>query len=74
MDAADEEETEASRALLKRECDNLLSEIARLEMSRGMQNKRLKNVMNLVSVCPISMPSQLPMRHVQGLRHCQYCR
>lgn len=49
MDAEeDTDEKEYSHELLKRECDTLLSEIERLEMSRGMQNKRLKNVMNLV--------------------------
>ena len=46
-------EKEASRNLLNRECDTLLSEISRLEMARGMQNKRLKNVMNLVSISTI---------------------
>ncbi|KAH8829102.1 hypothetical protein DL96DRAFT_1596644 [Flagelloscypha sp. PMI_526] len=37
-----------SRRLLEQECYNLLSEIERLEMGRRMQDKRLKNVMNLV--------------------------
>jgi hypothetical protein len=48
MDALSEEEREFSRGLLERECKNLLSEISRLEGSRSMQDKRLKNVMNLV--------------------------
>jgi hypothetical protein len=38
------------RKLLVQEAGNLLSEIKRLEMSRTMQDKRLKNVMNLVSI------------------------
>jgi hypothetical protein len=42
-------EKETSRELLIKECDMLLSEIERLEMSRDMQNKRVKNVMDLVS-------------------------
>lgn len=55
MTAKEKEESrqamkDSSDALLKRECDALLSEISRLEMARGMQNKRVKNVMNLVSV------------------------
>jgi len=48
--AIDPEVAASEKELLNRECDTLLSEIARLEMVRGMQNKRLKNVMNLVSV------------------------
>ncbi|KAJ7757026.1 hypothetical protein B0H16DRAFT_1662496 [Mycena metata] len=42
------EERAFSRGLLERECKNLLSEISRLELGRSMQDKRLKNVMNLV--------------------------
>ncbi|KAF7329843.1 hypothetical protein MKEN_00247700 [Mycena kentingensis (nom. inval.)] len=48
MDALPELDREASRRVLERECKNLLSEIQRLEGSRSMQDKRLKNVMNLV--------------------------
>ncbi|KAJ7031642.1 hypothetical protein C8F04DRAFT_1110130 [Mycena alexandri] len=48
MDALPEEERTFSRGLLERECKNLLSEISRLELGRSMQDKRLKNVMNLV--------------------------
>ncbi|KAG7445230.1 uncharacterized protein BT62DRAFT_897935 [Guyanagaster necrorhizus] len=48
MDNVPEEEKQFSRTLLEKECRNLLSEIGRLEMSRRMQDKRLKNVMNLV--------------------------
>ncbi|KAG6848829.1 hypothetical protein H0H93_013650, partial [Arthromyces matolae] len=38
-----------SKAVIEKECNNLLSEIQRLEMARTMQGKRLRNVMNLVS-------------------------
>ncbi|KAF7292873.1 hypothetical protein MIND_01186300 [Mycena indigotica] len=49
MDALPKDSDRAfSRGLLERECKNLLSEIQRLEGSRTMQDKRLKNVMNLV--------------------------
>lgn len=48
MDACPEAERVFSRNLLERECKNLLSEIDRLEQGRKMQDKRLKNVMNLV--------------------------
>jgi hypothetical protein len=37
------------RDLLHEECNNLLSEINRLEMSRVMQDSRLTNVMHLVN-------------------------
>ncbi|KAF5343049.1 hypothetical protein D9758_011150 [Tetrapyrgos nigripes] len=37
-----------SRKLLEKECNNLKIEIERLEAMRSMQDKRLKNVMNLV--------------------------
>ncbi|KAK7441985.1 hypothetical protein VKT23_016263 [Stygiomarasmius scandens] len=37
-----------SRKLLEKECNNLLTEIERLEQARDMQDKRLKNVMHLV--------------------------
>jgi hypothetical protein len=37
-----------SRKLLEKECNNLMIEIDRLEAMRSMQDKRLKNVMNLV--------------------------
>ncbi|KAK0460693.1 uncharacterized protein EV420DRAFT_1533668 [Desarmillaria tabescens] len=48
MDNLPEGDKQFSRTLLEKECRNLLSEIGRLEMSRRMQDKRLKNVMNLV--------------------------
>ncbi|KAJ7788296.1 hypothetical protein B0H14DRAFT_2949200 [Mycena olivaceomarginata] len=48
MEALPEEERARSWRLLQRECNNLLSEIGRLEQARSTQEKRLKNVMNLV--------------------------
>ncbi|KDQ62116.1 hypothetical protein JAAARDRAFT_449616 [Jaapia argillacea MUCL 33604] len=45
--AYDPETRETSHTLMKTECENLLSEIDRLERSRVMQSSRLKNVMNL---------------------------
>jgi hypothetical protein len=44
------DEKTKDRRLLEQESHNLLSEIKRLEMSRTMQDKRLKNVMNLVGL------------------------
>ncbi|KAH0579219.1 hypothetical protein H2248_003369 [Termitomyces sp. 'cryptogamus'] len=38
---------ERSKGHMEKECNNLLSEIERLNMARSMQIKRLKNVMNL---------------------------
>lgn len=40
---------ESYHRLLDKECTTLLNEIARLEMTRAMLNKRLGNVMELVS-------------------------
>ncbi|KAG6828451.1 hypothetical protein H0H92_007936 [Tricholoma furcatifolium] len=48
MDSVLEDSRKNSAKLMERECKNLLSEISRLEMGRSMQEKRLKNVMNLV--------------------------
>ncbi|KAG5644685.1 hypothetical protein DXG03_007985 [Asterophora parasitica] len=48
MDSVLKEDRDYSSHLMKRECENLLSEIDRLDKGRKMQDKRLKNVMNLV--------------------------
>jgi len=48
MDSLCEEEREKSARLLKRECDNLLNEIKRLHNELNTQERRLKNVMDLV--------------------------
>ncbi|KAG6889951.1 hypothetical protein C0995_013478 [Termitomyces sp. Mi166 len=48
LDSVPRSERDYSAKLLVRECDNLLSEINRLELGRRMQDRRLKNVMNLV--------------------------
>jgi hypothetical protein len=56
MDGLSKEERRFSRRLLERECKNLLIEIGRLEKSRTMQDKRLKNVMNLVRHFTLSAP------------------
>jgi len=49
MDGCEADERERNRELLERECNNLLSETRRLDMSRKRQDMRVKNVMNLVS-------------------------
>jgi Mg2+ and Co2+ transporter CorA len=43
----DHPELTQSTQIMNRECDTLLSEIERLEMSRGMQEMRLENINNL---------------------------
>ncbi|KAF8809597.1 hypothetical protein BYT27DRAFT_7187347 [Phlegmacium glaucopus] len=48
LDSLTPEELGPSRTLLERECDNILSEVDRLEKERSMQERRLSNVMNLV--------------------------
>jgi len=47
MEKAETEE-EKREVLLRKECQNLINEIDRLEMSRDMLDKRLGNVMALV--------------------------
>ena len=37
---------------MKRECNTLLKEVDRLDTERMMQEERLRNVMNLVSIIP----------------------
>ena len=49
MDAVDERDRKASKKLLDRECDNILDEIQRLISELRMQERRLKNVIDLVS-------------------------
>ncbi|KAF8523160.1 hypothetical protein BU17DRAFT_20807, partial [Hysterangium stoloniferum] len=41
-------QSSASKDLIEKECGNLLIQIKRLKMSRGMWDKRLKNAMHLV--------------------------
>jgi hypothetical protein len=53
------EEQSRSRATMKRECGNMLTEIGRLERSRDLQDKRVKNVMDLVCFCPSSVDIML---------------
>lgn len=50
LESLSDKDREYSKNLMQRECSNLLTEIERLEMSRRMQDRRLKNVLNLVCV------------------------
>jgi hypothetical protein len=49
MDCYETCQREGDRELLDRECGYLLTECKRLDMSRKMQDMRVKNIMNLVS-------------------------
>lgn len=49
MDSWSEDEKAESKSFLEKECRNLITEIDRLKLNREMQDKRLKNVMDLVS-------------------------
>jgi hypothetical protein len=69
MDSLPHEEREWSRDLLKKECDNLLSEISRLEKGRIMQDRRLKNVMNLVCVV-LRVPPSVAYFPLCGILTC----
>lgn len=44
------DERERSQALLKKECDNILGEIERLQDQKEMQEQRVKNVLDLVKL------------------------
>jgi len=48
MDGVNKEDREKSAKLLKRECDNLLNEIERLNSELSTQERRVENVMALV--------------------------
>ncbi|KAK0457484.1 uncharacterized protein EV420DRAFT_1688707 [Desarmillaria tabescens] len=50
MDNLPQWEREFSRILLQKECQNLLSEVDRLEMNRRMQDERIKNYISLVFI------------------------
>ena len=49
MDGINEADRLSSQKLLNRECDNLMNEIERLNAELNTQERRLKNVMDLVS-------------------------
>ena len=61
--ALPEAQREKSIGYLNRECKTLLEEIERLEKEREMQEKRLKNVMDLVSHAYL-----LSVRHMYSFR------
>jgi len=48
LEFVEEEERNLTRRIMKRECHMLLNEIRRLELSKSMQDGRLKNVLALV--------------------------
>ena len=49
MDGVNKEDREMNQNLLNRECRTLLNEVKRLDSQLTTQEKRLKNVMGLVS-------------------------
>ena len=55
MDGINEADRLSSEKLLKRECDNLMNEVKRLNSELNTQEKRLKNVMALVSYNHLSV-------------------
>ena len=61
LDSFSPEERDSSVTVMKRECDNLLDEVNRLEREREMQERRLRNVMHLVC------GGHLKYFHVQNL-------
>ena len=71
MDSVCEVDREKSAKLLKRECDTLSKEVERLNNVLKMQERRLKNVMDLVShitsVCRIYF-----LILAIGIQYCQH--
>jgi hypothetical protein len=65
------EEKKESIELMEKECNNLLNEISRLDLARTLQDKRLTNVMQLVSLL-FATNMAPPNNEVSGLQHCQY--
>ncbi|PPQ92528.1 LOW QUALITY PROTEIN: hypothetical protein CVT25_010361 [Psilocybe cyanescens] len=60
------EEREENSSIMKRECSNLLTEIERLEKGRQMQDRRLKNVMDLVFSSVNIIDSKLMQKMTQA--------
>ena len=59
LDGLSEEDRIFSAKLLHRECDNLINEIERLSSELSMQERRLKNVLSLVSYTTLASQSFL---------------
>jgi hypothetical protein len=72
LDSVTPDERDFSLALLKRECDNLLDEVDRLQREREMQDRRLRNVMHLVcsSFCSFMQVTKGDL----GFQQCEYLR
>lgn len=74
-DPKDEEVEKAriqSHATMERECGNMLTEIYRLEQSRDMQDKRVKNVMDLVRCPSLSAQSLFSYSLSSDVQHGQH--
>ena len=56
MDGINEADRLMSEKLLNRECDNLMNEIERLNLELSNQERRVKNLMTLVSYNHFSVP------------------
>jgi hypothetical protein len=72
MDSVSEEERKISVKLLHRECDNLLTEIERLNSELSTQERRLENVMALVSYITTLLCRVYLLILVIGIQQCQY--
>jgi hypothetical protein len=55
MEGLNEEDQKSNEKLVNRECDNLMNEIKRLNAELKTQERRLKNVMALVSTLSVSI-------------------
>jgi len=73
-DDVDEAKRISDKKLLDKECENLLSEIHRLEMNRRMQDDRVQNVQNLVSAKSERLYAVLLIIKELGIHKRQYRR
>jgi len=72
MDGLSEADRKRSAKLLTRECDNLLNEVERLNNELSSQEKRLKNVMDLVSHITLCAPNLFFYLILEiGIQYCQ---
>jgi len=70
------EEHQLNRTVMERECTNLLTEIKRLNTEMHMQERRLKNVMDLVSAECQTLTKLHGYKLIllpAGFQQCQHC-
>ncbi|GJJ13335.1 hypothetical protein Clacol_007587 [Clathrus columnatus] len=72
MGTYDDATKNITRKILQRECNNLLVEIGRLELSREMQEKRLQNVIDLAFSRHTQNLSEAALRDSAAMKQISY--